>query len=183
MQFSANLCSAYEIENPSTSNSYPGGKIMPISNAAARIGSQRLRVFEMESSVAEVEKHARTLRAWQLALLRFAVTLNNADRLAFMMIAAEIDRLGSKHGTPDFGFFRNTSAELCVAILQPGASPSAVLHQFVTQIDDERLARAFAAALEINQPNAASAVRPAKRDKSLWRGLSSRTEHALQEER
>jgi hypothetical protein len=137
----------------------------------------------MESSVAEVEKHARTLCAWQLALLRFAVTLHNADRLAVLMIAAEIDRLGSKHGAPDFGFFRNTSAELCVAILRPGVSRSAVLHQFVAQIDDERLARAFAAALEINRPNVASAAKPAKRDKSLWRGLSSRSEHALQERR
>jgi hypothetical protein len=137
----------------------------------------------MESSVAEVEKHVRTLRAWQLALLRFAVTLDNADRLAVLMIAAEIDKLGSKYGTPDFGFFRNTSAELCVAILQPNVSRAVVLHQFVAQIDDQRLGRAFAAALEINQPNAASAAKPAKRDRGLWRGLRSRSEHAIQEER
>jgi hypothetical protein len=136
----------------------------------------------MKSSVAEVEKHARTLRAWQLALLRFAVTLDNADRLAVLMIAAEIDRLGARHEKPDFGFFRNTSAELCAAILQPNASRAAVLHQFVVRIDDERPRRAFAAVLEINRPNAASAAKPAKRDRSLWRGLSSRSDHALQEE-
>ena len=40
------------------------------------------------------EWRARTLRAWQLAILRFAVTLDNADRLAIMAIASEIDRLG-----------------------------------------------------------------------------------------
>lgn len=135
----------------------------------------------MESSVAEVEKHARTLRAWQLALLRFAVTLDNADRLAVLMIAAKIDRGGSKHDKPDFGFFRNTSAELCAAILPPNASCAAVLHQFVARIDEERLKRAFAAALEINQPKTRSAARPARRGKSLWRGLSSRSGHALQE--
>jgi len=33
------------------------------------------------------ERHVRTLRAWQLAILRFAVTLDNSDRLAVMAIA------------------------------------------------------------------------------------------------
>jgi hypothetical protein len=39
-----------------------------------------------------------------LAILRFAVTLDNADRLAVMAIAGEIDRLGHD-GKPDFIFF------------------------------------------------------------------------------
>ena len=38
---------------------------------------------------------ARTLRAWHLAILRFAVTLDNADRLAVLRIAHEIDGLDS----------------------------------------------------------------------------------------
>lgn len=136
----------------------------------------------MKANIAEVDRHARTLRAWQLALLRFAVTLDNADRLAVMMIAAEIDRLSSNHDRPDFGFFRNTSAELCVAILQPDPSHVAVLNRFVARIDDARLRRVFAAAWEINQPNAASVAKPAAREKSLWRGLSSRSDHALRKE-
>jgi len=65
-----------------------------------------------------MEWHARTLRAWQLAILRFAVTWDNADRLAVMAIANEIDRLGLQHnGKAAFSFFRRTSAELCAAIL------------------------------------------------------------------
>ena len=65
----------------------------------------------MSSSVPGNEWHAKTLRAWQLAILRFAVTLDNADRLAVMAIASEIDRLGPEQdGKPDFGFFRRTSA-------------------------------------------------------------------------
>ena len=40
-----------------------------------------------------MEWHAKALRAWQLAILRFAVTLDSADRLAAMAIANEIDRL------------------------------------------------------------------------------------------
>ena len=55
----------------------------------------------MSSNVPGMERHAKTLRAWQLAILRFAVTLDNADRLAVLMIAAELD------GVPQtFVFFR-----------------------------------------------------------------------------
>jgi len=45
----------------------------------------------MSSNVPGMERHAKTLRAWQLAILRFVVTLDNADRLAVLMIAAELD--------------------------------------------------------------------------------------------
>ena len=56
-------------------------------------GRHAIEASRMSSSVHGSEWHARTLRAWQLAMLRFAVTLDNADRLAVMAIAAEIDRL------------------------------------------------------------------------------------------
>jgi hypothetical protein len=60
----------------------------------------------MSSSVPKNEWYAKTLRAWQLAILRFAVTLDNADRLAVLAIASEIDRLGPRHGgKPGFSFF------------------------------------------------------------------------------
>ena len=55
----------------------------------------------MSSNVSGMEKHGRTLRAWQLAILRFAVTFDNADRLAVLMIAAELDGLGPGQGTRD----------------------------------------------------------------------------------
>ena len=72
----------------------------------------------MSSNAPGSEQHTRTLRAWQLAILRFAVTLDNSDRLAVMAIASEIDRLDpQQQGKPDFKFFRRTSAELCAAIL------------------------------------------------------------------
>src|ERR1039457_7064776 len=93
--------------------------------------------------------HAKTLRAWQLAILRFAVTLDNADRLAVLAIAREIDALGPKHDSkPDFGFFRRTSAELCSVILRPNYLTSAVLRQYLARIDDDRLKRVFAATIE-----------------------------------
>jgi hypothetical protein len=134
----------------------------------------------MSSSVPGKEWHAKTLRAWQLAILRFAVTLDNADRLAVMAIASEIDRLGPEQdGKPDFGFFRRTSAELCAATLQPNELTSTVLRQYLARIDDDRLKRAFAAAIESDQGEASSVSKPFKRDNGLWKGLSSRGNQPL----
>ena len=131
----------------------------------------------MSSNVPDMDKHARTLRAWQLAILRFAVTLDNADRLAVLMIAAELDGAGPKRdNAPEFSFFRKTSAELCAAILRPNELTSQVLRQYLARIDDDRLRRIFAAAMETHQPKPFS--KPAKRDNGLWKGLSSRNGHA-----
>jgi hypothetical protein len=125
-----------------------------------------------------MEWHARTLRAWQLAILRFAVTWDNADRLAVMAIANEIDRLGLQHsGNADFNFFRKTSAQLCAAILQPDELASALLRQYLSRIDDGRLMRGFAAAIEEDQSKVSAPKEPRRRDNGLWRGLSSRANH------
>jgi hypothetical protein len=132
----------------------------------------------MNSNVPDMEKHAKTLRAWQLAILRFAVTLDNADRLAVLRIAAELDGPCPKRdNAPEFSFFRKTSAELCAAILRPNEPTSSVLRQYLARIDDDRLRRIFAAAMETHQPKASS--KPAKRDNGLWKGLASRSGHPL----
>ena len=129
----------------------------------------------MSPSVPGSEWHARTLRAWQLAMLRFAVTLDNADRLAVMAIANEIDRLGPPHeGKPDFGFFRRTSAELCATILQPNELTPVVLRQYLARIDDDRLKRVLAAAICADEPKVSSVAKAGKRDNDPFRGLSSR---------
>jgi hypothetical protein len=141
----------------------------------------------MNSNVPGSEWDVRTLRAWHLAILRFAVTLDNADRLAVLAIATEIDRLGPRQdGEPDFNFFRRTSAELCAAIARPNELTSTLLRQYLARIDDDRLKRTFAAATEAGQPTLPSADKPIKRadkpikrDNGLWRGLSSRGNHLL----
>lgn len=134
----------------------------------------------MSSSVPGKEWHAKTLRAWQFAILRFALTLDNADRLAVMAIASEIDRLGPQDEAKlDFDFFQRTSAGLCAAILQPNELNAAILRQYLAWIDDDRLKRSFAAAMQTEPPNTSSADKPLKRDNGLWRGLSSRRSHAL----
>jgi hypothetical protein len=137
----------------------------------------------MSSNVQGMAWHAKTLRAWQLAILRFAVTLDNADRLAVLAIAREIDRLDPRQkGSAEFSFFRTTSVELCAAIQAPGELTSAVLRQYLARIDDDRLKRVFAAAIAADQPVApaskpAKPVKPVRRDNSLWRGLSARSSH------
>jgi hypothetical protein len=134
----------------------------------------------MSSNVPGMERHAKTLWAWQLAILRFAVTLDNADRLAVLMIAAELDGVGPKpDNKPEFSFFRKTSAELCAAILRPNEMTSSLLRQYLARIDDDRLKRIFAAAIETDQPKASSVGKPVKRDNGLWKGLSSRGTHQL----
>ncbi len=131
----------------------------------------------MNSPVRGLEWYAKMLRAWQLAILRFAVTLDNADRLAVLMIASEIDRLDPRQeGNPDFRFFRRTSAGLCAAILRPNESTSSVLRQYLARIDDDRLKRVFAAAIEADRPTVAPR-KPVKHDNRLWKGLSSRGNH------
>jgi hypothetical protein len=126
----------------------------------------------MISDAPRNDRHAKTLRAWQLAILRFAVTLDDADRLAMLAIAREIDNLAPKDGSKrEFGFFRRTSTELCAAILRPNELTSAILSQYLARIDDGRLRRSFAAAMEISQSKASSASMPIKRDEKLWRGL------------
>jgi hypothetical protein len=116
-------------------------------------------------------------------VLRFAVTLDNADRLAVLAIAATIDGLGpSPTGKPVFGFFRKTSAALCAAILrqdEQDEGASAVLHQHLARVEDDRLKRAFAATIETVKPTEPPASKPVKRDKSLWRGLASRSSQPL----
>ena len=128
----------------------------------------------MSQNVSEFDCNARTVRAWQLAILRFAVTLDHADRLAVMAIASEIDRLGPRcDDKPNFSFFRRTSAELCAAILQPNELTGALLRQYLARIDDDRLKRVFAATIEAEQLKVPWAGKSFKRDRGLWRGLSS----------
>ena len=115
------------------------------------------------------------IKAWHLAILRFAVTLDNADRLGVFAIAAAIDALGgSRDEKPQFGFFRKISTDLCTAILQRNQAADATLRQYLADIDDNRLKRAFAAAVAMEHPDATAVKRRPKPKNNLWRGLPSR---------
>jgi hypothetical protein len=125
-----------------------------------------------------MEWYAGTLRAWHLAMLRYAVTLDNADRLAVLLIAREIDELHPRQdGNHEFEFFHRTSAELCAAILQPSERAPAVLQQYPDRLDDDRLKWAFAAAIDAAHPAFSPISRAARQRSDLWKGLSSRSDH------
>ena len=127
----------------------------------------------MSSIVHGMEWYASTLRAWHLSILRYAVTLDNADRLAVLRIAREIDRLAlPSGGSAEFKFFRRTSAELRAAILQPGEPASAVLRQYLKRINDDRLKRVFAAAIGADPPTVPQVSGRLGRGNGLWKGLS-----------
>jgi hypothetical protein len=117
------------------------------------------------------EPESKLLRAWQLAVLRFAVTLDDDDRMHALGVAGEVDRLG---GAADdaFHFFRRTTADLCAAISGRGADQDAVIGRFLAQIDNVRLKSAVEAAIARMPPKlVASRTKPGN---DLWRGLPSR---------
>ena len=115
----------------------------------------------------------RMVRSWHLAVLRFAVTRDNADRLGVLAIANEIDGLGRQSNeAPEFRFFRNTSSKLCAAILQQDDTAEVILQQYLTQIDDVRLKCALAAALEIKRRGREKGR--SNTSAALWRGLPTR---------
>ena len=123
-----------------------------------------------------IERHAALLRAWHLAILRFALTRNNADRLGLLAIANEIDRLGRPpHEVgAGFSFFRRESEELCAATLRQHKESDVILNRHLTRINDAHLKRTLAVALEALPRKSDLARRRHKPNCDLWRGLPSR---------
>ena len=130
----------------------------------------------MRDSVVQADCRTKMVRDWLLALLRYAVTLHDADKSAVLVIAEEIDKLGSHaEGRSTFKFFRRTSIELCRAILDKhNSKASAVLRLHLNRIDDYRLKRAVEAAIEFGDAsqiikNAGKIRKRGSQD--LWKGL------------
>ena len=108
-------------------------------------------------------RHGDHVQDWLFAILRFAVTLEDCHRAAVMAHVDAMDRLATDHGQAGFAFFLRTSEEFCDAIAAPdGPSKSAVLRRHLSQIENDRLRAALAAALEIER-SAKRAYRAAKR--------------------
>ncbi|TQF43577.1 hypothetical protein UNPF46_03000 [Bradyrhizobium sp. UNPF46] len=117
----------------------------------------------------------RLLRAWQLAMLRFTVTLDESDRLNVAALAAELDRLGGRRELDDAPhFFRRTTSKLSAAINGQQRSAEATLDDFCNQIEEPRLRLAFAAAIGITHSAPAPSEVRSKRRADLFKGLPSR---------
>jgi len=95
----------------------------------------------MSDGVTPDEWRTKMVRDWLLAILRFAVTMRDEDRSVILVAADEIDRIGKTSGEQSaFRFFRDTSIEICSAILEkPNSRGSAVLRLHLNRIEDGRL--------------------------------------------
>jgi hypothetical protein len=130
----------------------------------------------MSDAAAQQEWRNKWVRHWLLAILRFAVTLEQADRAAALAVAEELDRMGWRsEDQPTFEFFGKTSTELCNAIADiEDPKTAAILQLHLKRIDDRRLRRALEAAIELGDFTAAERnVSKAKKDErcGLWKGL------------
>ena len=122
-----------------------------------------------------VEAHGRMLRAWHLAILRYAVSLDKVDQLNVIAIANQIDKLGQHHeDSLNFSFFRKTSSEIITAILQPDETAEAILRQYLAQVDDVRLKRALLGVFGIEHGEHIAVKKRYKKRGDLWKGLPSR---------
>ncbi|WP_245438837.1 hypothetical protein [Bradyrhizobium sp. SK17] len=131
-------------------------------------------------SAGATEPQGRLLCAWQLAVLRFAVTLDDADRMHVLAVAGELDRL-SGAADVSFSFFRRTTAELCHAISGRHIQAEAVLRGFEAQIDNPRLRRAFEAAIAKDRTPPRMVAGRARPGDDLWRGLPPRRAAGLEQ--
>jgi hypothetical protein len=122
-----------------------------------------------------IERPHRLLRAWQLALLRLAVTRDESDRLNVAALAAELDRLGGD----SLHFFRRTSWQLCAALSGQLQDAEATLECFCEQIEEPRLRLAFAAAIGVTHSNRSRSRARPKPHSDLFRGLPVRRSASL----
>jgi hypothetical protein len=103
----------------------------------------------MSDLIAREERRAKKVGDWLLAILRFAVTLEQADRTTVLAIADEMDRSGFRVDNTAFAFFARTSTALCNAIAnKDDPQRIAIFRRHLSKIDDRRLRRALAAAID-----------------------------------
>jgi hypothetical protein len=118
--------------------------------------------------------HLRQIQDWLLAILRFAVTLEEADRAAVMTVAQDMDRLGVRRARSEFSFFARTSREICELIADRASPRDISLRRHLSRIANDRLRLALEAVLEIERHPAKSAKSRNRRRDDLWRGLPVR---------
>src|ERR1700756_3915949 len=93
---------------------------------------------------------AGKIQDWLLAVVRFPITLEPADRQTVLAIAQETDGLGSLPGRSSFSYFVRTSTELCRAIAdrdEPGRIT--IIRRHLAEIGDRRLRQTTATAVDL----------------------------------
>jgi hypothetical protein len=130
----------------------------------------------MSESIARDELRVRKVREWLLALLRFAITLEPADRSAVMSFANEMDLGPLEPPRSSAGFFLRETAKICSAIVAvDGPKRASVLKGHIARIEHLRLRQAFAAAVEFwrppHAPSIPSKTKRTRKRTDLWKGL------------
>jgi hypothetical protein len=93
---------------------------------------------------------AKKIRDWLLAIIRLAITLEQTDRETVLAIAQEMDGLGFVPGRSSFSYFLRTSTDVCRAVAdRDDPSRTAILRRHVAAIDDRRLRRLTASAIDL----------------------------------
>jgi ATP-dependent helicase YprA (DUF1998 family) len=108
-------------------------------------------------------------------MLRFAITLDQADRATALAVAEEMDHGRPPTGRSGFAFFVRTSVQLCDAMIARNCPENiATFRVFLGRIDHLPLRRAFEAVLDIkpSRPNRRDLLRRSR--ENLWRGLPIR---------
>jgi hypothetical protein len=124
---------------------------------------------QMSHFCAGEAEQASQISNWLLALLRFAVSLQESDKIAFLATARLLDGGKPQFDAPTFSFFSRTSAELCAAIVSrddPGSH--AILRSYLGRIEDPHLRRVLEAAIGLQSDQLRRT--PSGRD-NLWTGL------------
>jgi hypothetical protein len=129
----------------------------------------------MMEEPARDDVQAMRVRNWLLAILRFAVTLEQSDRTVVMTMAGKLDGAACRLGSNGFCFFAKTSSELCGAIVDRSDPQSAnALRRHLRRIEDCRLRRALEAAIGY-APALATPDAPRRSIREdLWKGLRQR---------
>jgi hypothetical protein len=125
----------------------------------------------MVGKATQSQQQSGMIRNWLLAILRFAVTREDVDRMCVLDAARELDRQGPGDGNPSFSFFVRTSAEICTVIVSDDVTArQAVLTCHFNAIDDQRLRDATE-----HRPARSISSKTIRRPRDyLWKGLPSR---------
>jgi len=105
----------------------------------------------MHDEAAHDQWLAKSVQNWLLAVLRFAVTLDVADKQTILAMARDMDRFGSWPDQSPFTFFIRTSTELCNAIaISEDPGRTAILKRHLKMIEDRHLRHVMAAAVGLD---------------------------------